>query len=77
MEADGTIRLRHQRCDDCTTHQDLKSMGLRIRTLETELEDKIERVRAMTKVNTQALSIAAEARNQADELWRFLHSSGS
>ena len=76
MEIDGTIRLRHQHCDDCIMHQDLGSIGLMIRSLEMELENETKRVRAMAEVNTQALAIAAEARAQADELWRFLNSSG-
>ena len=75
-EVDGTIRLRHQNCDDCTMHQDLGSTRLRIRSLEIELKNEIQRVKAMAEVHNQALAIAAEARAQADELWRFLNGSG-
>ena len=43
----GTIRLRNQYCDDCLIHQDLELMGLKVRSLERELELETKRVRAM------------------------------
>jgi len=53
---DGTIRLRNQYCDDCLMQQGLQLMGFRIRSLERELEQEINRVSAMGRDNRQAIS---------------------
>lgn len=55
---DGTIRLRHQSCDDCLMQQDLELVEFRIRSLERELEQETESVGAMGRNNKQAIAAA-------------------